>query len=68
MGVGAAAEECRRGLKMRTTTSPKMRSKRRKMHFRLPVFFWYLSEGMYQKEKEGELIEIKLQSLSDENT
>ena len=45
-----------------------MRSKRRRMHFRLPVFFWYLSERMSQKEKEGELIEIKLQSLSDDNT
>jgi len=42
-GVGTAAEEWRRGLKMRTSTSPKMRSKRRKMHFRLPVFFWYLA-------------------------
>jgi hypothetical protein len=40
MGVGAAAEGWRRGLKMRTNTSPKMRSRRRKMHFRLPVFFW----------------------------
>lgn len=49
-----AAEECRRGLKMRTTTSPKMRSKRRKIHFRLPVFVWYLSERMNHKEKEGE--------------
>jgi hypothetical protein len=40
MGVGAAAEGWRRGLKMRTSTRPKMRSMRRKMHFRLPVFFW----------------------------
>jgi hypothetical protein len=51
MGVGAAAEEWRRGLKMRTTTSPKMRSKRRKMHFRLPVFFWYLSSVGTKKGK-----------------
>jgi hypothetical protein len=45
MGVGAAGEDWRRGLKMRTTTSPNMMSKRRKMHFRLPVFFWYLSSN-----------------------
>jgi hypothetical protein len=41
--IGMAAEEWRRGLKMRTRTRPKMISTRRNMHFRLPVFFWYLS-------------------------
>ena len=39
-------EECRRGLKMRTTMRPKMIKSRRKMHWRRPVFFWYLrNEG-----------------------
>jgi hypothetical protein len=38
---------------MRTTTSPKMMSKRRKMHFRLPVFFWYLlSVGTKSEKRE----------------
>ena len=37
-------EECRRGLKMRTTIRPKMISNSKKIHFRLPVFFWYLHD------------------------
>jgi hypothetical protein len=42
LGGGGPARSCRRGLNMSTTMSPKMMSSRRKMHFRRPVFFWYL--------------------------
>jgi hypothetical protein len=54
MGVGAAGEELRRGLKTRTRTSAKIMSKRRKMHFRLPVFFWYLSSTGTRNRKGDE--------------
>jgi len=58
IGVGPV-EVWRRGLKMRTTTSPKMMSKRRKMHFRLPVFFWYLSRvGTKKGRRDQTLIVI----------
>ena len=33
------------GLKMSVTISPKMIRSRRKMHFRRPVFFWYLRKA-----------------------
>jgi len=33
------------GLKMSVTISPKMIRRRRKIHFRRPVFFWYLRKG-----------------------
>lgn len=41
-GVGAW---CRFGLKMSTRIKPTMMSTKRKMHFRRPVFFWYLCEN-----------------------
>ena len=55
--TGAGAEECRRGLNMRTRMRPKMISRRRNMHFRRPVFFWYLTEreevSRWSSDKEG---------------
>ena len=50
MGLETGGGGCRRGLKMRTTTSAKIMSKRRKMHFRLPVFFWYLLSAESKRE------------------
>ncbi|KIK28036.1 hypothetical protein PISMIDRAFT_674384 [Pisolithus microcarpus 441] len=42
-GSEVFSERCRRGLKIKTIISPKMMSNKRKMIFRRPVFFWYLS-------------------------
>jgi hypothetical protein len=70
MGVGAAGEELRRGLKTRTRTSAKIMSKRRKMHFRLPVFFWYLSSTGTRNRKgdEGEKRSINQTLIAISNT
>ena len=64
--IGAGAEEWRRGLKMRTTTRPKIISIRRNIHFRLPVFFWYLySVGM--REVKRRCLDLELAKRSDFN-
>ena len=70
MGVGAAGVELRRGLKTRTRTSAKIMSKRRKMHFRLPVFFWYLSSTGTRNRKgdEGEKRSINQTLIAISNT
>jgi hypothetical protein len=39
---GGADGEARRGLKMSTAMAPNMSMMSKKMHLRLPAFFWYL--------------------------
>ena len=56
--IGMAAGEWRRGLNMRTRTRPTMISKRRNMHFRLPVFFWYLSHVRTRRFRIGKPIRL----------
>lgn len=48
-GVGVGNVEgirCPLGLKIRTTMRPNIMRSNKKMHFRFPVFFWYLLEMM----------------------
>lgn len=42
VSLGGAGTFRRLGLKISTMMSPKIIKSSRKMHFRLPVFFWYL--------------------------